>query len=74
MLELPLSRLRGRWLEISLRTDDARVLAVGEVVWTGPPEIVQGAGKVFRHGVRFVRMAQEQRNAIRRFILKRFAP
>jgi hypothetical protein len=29
-------------------------------------------GQVFRHGVRFVWMDQEQRNTIRRFIVKRF--
>jgi CheY-like chemotaxis protein len=72
MLELPQVCSRGALLEISLRTDDARLHAVAEVVWTGPPDIVKGVGQIHRHGVRFVRMGQEQRNAIRRFIVKRF--
>ncbi|MBI4736613.1 MAG: response regulator [candidate division NC10 bacterium] len=71
-LELPQMHPRGVLAEISFRTDDARILAVAEVVWTGAPETVQGVGQVFCHGLRFVRMAQDQRNAIRRFIVKRF--
>jgi CheY-like chemotaxis protein len=72
MLELPRVYARGVLAEISFRTDEARILAVAEVVWTGPPESVKGVGQVYRHGLRFVRMAQDQRNAIRRFIIKRF--
>jgi hypothetical protein len=34
--------------------------------------MVAGAGQVFRHGLRFVWMDQDQRSAIRRFIIKRF--
>lgn len=72
MLELPQSCRKGTLLEISLRTGDARLHAVSEVVWTGPPEMIAGVGQVFRHGLRFVWMDQEQRNTIRRFIVKRF--
>jgi len=72
MLELPRSYGKGTMLEIGLRTDDARLQAVSEVVWTGPPDMITGVGQVFRHGVRFVWMDQEQRNTIRRFIVKRF--
>jgi DNA-binding response OmpR family regulator len=72
MLELPQTCGKGTLLEISLRTGDARLHALSEVVWTGPPEMVTGVGQVFRHGLRFVWMDQEQRNAIRRFIVKRF--
>jgi CheY-like chemotaxis protein len=72
MLELPQLHARGALAEISFRTDDARILSVAEVVWTGPPETVKGVGQVYRHGLCFVRMAQDQRNAIRRFIVKRF--
>lgn len=71
-LELPQMHPRGVLAEISFRTDDARILAVAEVVWTGAPETVQGVGQVYCHGLCFVRMAQDQRNAIRRFIVKRF--
>jgi DNA-binding response OmpR family regulator len=73
MLELPQARVKGATLEVSLRTDDARVLAVAEVVWVGPPEAAKG-GQSYRHGVHFARMAREQRSAIRRFIAKRFPP
>ena len=73
MLELSQSCEKGGWLEISLRTGDARLHAVAEVVWTGPPETVQGAGRVYRHGLRFVAMDQDQRDTIRRFIVKRFS-
>lgn len=73
MLELPQSCEKGAWLEISLRTGDARLHAVAEVVWTGPPETVKGAGQVYRHGLRFIAMDQDQRNTIRRFIVKRFS-
>lgn len=72
MLELPQPCAKGNLLEISLRTGNSRLRAVSEVVWTGPPEMVVGVGQVFRHGLRFVWMDQEQHNAIRRFIIKRF--
>lgn len=72
MLELPQLCEKGAWLEIGLRTGDARLHVVAEVVWTAPAETVTGTGQVFRHGLRFVWMDQEQRNAIRRFIVKRF--
>jgi len=71
-LELPQACAKGTLLEISLRTDDARLHPLAEVVWTGPPENVKGAGQVYRHGLRFVRMPREQRRAIRRFLVKRF--
>lgn len=73
MLELPQAHPKGTLAEVGFRTDDARILAVAEVVWTGRPEAVKGVGQVYRHGLRFVRMAQEQRSAIRRFILKRLS-
>lgn len=72
MLELAQLHLRGTLAEIGFRTNDARILAFAEVVWTGPPESVRGVGQVYRHGLQFVRMAQDQRNAIRRFIVNRF--
>jgi len=73
MLELPHACEKGAWLEINLRTEDARLHAVGEVVWSAPSEAMPGAGQAYRHGLRFVWMDQEQRNAIRRFIVKRFS-
>ena len=72
MLELPQVHPRGVLAEIGFRTDDSRILAVAEVAWAGPPETVRGVGAVYRHGLHFVRLAQDQRNAIRRFIVKRF--
>jgi CheY-like chemotaxis protein len=72
MIELPLLCEKGGTLEIMLRTDDARVQTVAEIVWAGAPEAAKGSGRVFRHGLRFVRMALEQRKAIHRFIVKRF--
>lgn len=73
MLELPQRCEKGAWLEIGLRTGDARLHAVGEVVWTAASEAMRGAGQAYRHGLRFVWMDQDQRNAIRRFIVKRFS-
>lgn len=73
MLELPHSCQKGAWLDISLRTSEARLHAVAEVVWTGPPETLPGMGQAYRHGLRFVWMDQEQRNTIRRFVIKRFS-
>lgn len=72
-LLLELSRVcpKGTLLEISLRTDEARLHPVAEVVWIGSPDTVKGVGQVYRHGLRFVRMTREQRNAIRRFLVKR---
>ena len=72
MVELPELCTRGATVEVTLRTDDARVQTLAEIVWAGAPENVKGVGRVFRHGVKFVRMPTEQRNAIRRFIVKRF--
>ena len=72
MLELEQSCPKGTLLEISIRTGESRLRAVSEVVWSGPPEMLAGIGRVFRHGLRFVWMDQEQRNTIRRFIVKRF--
>lgn len=72
MLELPQPFGKGIVLEVSLRTEGTRLHAVSEVVWTGPPEMITGVGQVFRHGLRFVWMDQEQRSTIRRFIVKRF--
>jgi CheY-like chemotaxis protein len=72
MLELPQSCGKGALLEISLRTNDARLHAASEVVWAGPPEMVAGRGRVYPHGLRFVWINQEQRNTIRRLIVKRF--
>ncbi len=72
MLELEQSCEKGTLLEISIRTGEGRLHAVSEVVWAGPPEMLAGVGRVYRHGLRFVWMDQEQRNAIRRFIVKRF--
>jgi len=71
-LELPQACARGALLEISLRTDDARLHPLAEVAWVGPSENLKGLGQVYRHGLRFVRMPQEQRNAVRRFLVKRF--
>jgi CheY-like chemotaxis protein len=72
MVELPELCTRGATVEVTLRTDDARVQTLAEIVWAGAPENVKGVGRVYRHGVKFVRMPTEQRNAIRRFIVKRF--
>lgn len=72
MLELPRSCAKGALLEISLRTNDARLHAISEVVWAGSPEMVAGRGEVYPHGLRFVWMDQQQRNTIRRLIVKRF--
>jgi len=72
MLELTQAFGKGAQLEIGLRTGDSRLHAISEVVWTGPAESVTGVGDVYRHGLRFIGMDQEQRNAIRRFIVKRF--
>jgi len=71
MLELPQAHAKGTLLDVSLRTGDTRVHAGAEVVWAGLPEIVKGVGQVYRHGLRFVRLTQDQRNGIRRFIIKR---
>ncbi len=73
MLELPQRCEKGAWLDISLRTGDARLHAVGEVVWNAASEAMPGAGPAYRHGLCFVWMDQDQRNAIRRFIVKRFS-
>ena len=71
MMELPHPHTKGTFLDVSLRTGDTRIHVVAEVVWAGPAEIVKGVGQVHRHGLQFVRMSQDQRNAIRRFIIKR---
>jgi len=71
MLELPQQHAKGTFLDISLRTGETRVHALAEVMWIGLPEVVKGVGQVYRHGLQFVRMTQDQRNAIRRFIIKR---
>jgi CheY-like chemotaxis protein len=71
MLELPQQHSKGTFLDISLRTGEARVHALAEVVWVGPPEILKGIGQVYRHGLQFGRMTQSQENAIRRLIVKR---
>jgi CheY-like chemotaxis protein len=73
MLELPQSCARGSLLQISMRGDDFRVHAIGEVVWIRKAEGVKAAGQVYHHGLRFVRMADEERDAFRRFIVRRFA-
>jgi CheY-like chemotaxis protein len=70
--ELPEMCIKGATVEVTLRTDDARVQTLAEIVWTSAPENVKGLGRVYRHGVKFIRMPTEQRNAIRRFIVKRF--
>jgi CheY-like chemotaxis protein len=72
MVELPEMCIKGATVEVTLRTDDARVQTLAEIVWAGAPENVKGGGRVYRHGVKFIRMPTEQRNAIRRFIVKRF--
>ncbi len=71
-LELPYACDKGVVLEISLRTDEGRQHLAGEVVWIGPLETVKGVGRVYRHGLRFVRISRQQQNAIRRFLIKRF--
>jgi hypothetical protein len=72
LLELPYACGKDAVLEISLRTDEGRQHLVGEVVWIGPLETVKGVGRVYRHGLRFVRISREQQNAIRRFLIRRF--
>jgi DNA-binding response OmpR family regulator len=72
VVELPELCIKGATVEVTLRTDDARVQTLAEIVWASAPENVKGAGRIYRHGMKFIRMPTEQRNAIRRFIVKRF--
>jgi c-di-GMP-binding flagellar brake protein YcgR len=71
MMELPHPHTKGTFLDVTLRTGDFRIHVVAEVVWAGPAEVVKGVGQVHRHGLQFLRMSQDQRKAIRRFIIKR---
>jgi len=72
MLEFPLTCAKGVLLEVSFRTDESRLRAMSEVVWSGPPEARSAMGQICCHGLRFVGMSQQQQTAIRCFLLKRF--
>ena len=72
MLAFPLTCAKGVLLEVSFRTDESRLRAMSEVVWSGPPEFLSAAGQVCCHGLRFVGTSQQQQTAIRCFLLKRF--
>jgi CheY-like chemotaxis protein len=72
MLEFPQACTKEVLMEVSFRTDGSRLRVMSEVVWSGPPEYLSGAGRLCRHGLRFVGMSQQQQSAIRRFLLKRF--
>jgi len=74
MLEFLRSLGKGTLVEVGLRIIGTRLQPVAEVVWTGPRETGHQTGPTYRHGLRFVRIARGQREAIRRFLFKRFTP
>ncbi len=45
MLEFPLTCAKGVVLEVSFRTDESRLRAMSEVVWSGPPEALSAMGQ-----------------------------
>ena len=74
MLEFLRSLGKGTLVEVGLRIIGTRLQPVAEVVWTGPRETGHQSGPIYRHGLRFVRIPRGQREAIRRFLVKRCTP
>lgn len=71
LLELPRKYSRGTRLEIGLHTADSRIHALGEVIWAGLTATAKKVKPVYRLGLRFVRLTELQRSALRRFLARR---
>lgn len=71
LLEFPRRYSPGRRIEIRMETEEAPLHILGEVVWGRPRDAGKRTKPIYRLGLRLVRLTEQLRTALRRFLSRR---